>query len=60
MSTPAKARLTGKPSPSNPLGAVVTARTGRSTAVAASGRGTRGRVSRSSTTTAGMPFSRKS
>src|SRR2546421_99394 len=28
--TPAKARVTGKPSPSNPLGPVVTDRTGRS------------------------------
>src|SRR5512144_1081442 len=34
-STPAKARRTGKPSPSKPLGAVVTDFTGRSTASAA-------------------------
>src|SRR5215218_1076156 len=34
-STPAKARRTGKPSPSNPEGAVVTETTGRSTASAA-------------------------
>src|SRR5919197_3016879 len=41
--TPAKARRTGKPSPSRPLGAVVTDSTGRSTAVGL-GSGTRGRA----------------
>ena len=54
-STPAKARRTGKPSPSKPDGAVVTDTTGRSAAVAASGSGTRGRTRMSSTVTAGMP-----
>src|SRR3984957_21289371 len=53
-STPAKARRTGKPSPSNPDGAVVTETTGRSTVVAASGSLTRGRTRMSSTVTAGM------
>src|SRR5215211_9003194 len=42
-SAPAKARRTGKPSPSNPEGAVVTEVTGRSTAVG-SRSGTRGRA----------------
>src|SRR6266496_3405678 len=42
-STPAKARRTGKPSPSRPLGAVVTDATGRSTA-SGPGWGTRGRA----------------
>src|SRR5512132_1932132 len=42
-STPAKARRTGKPSPSNPEGAVVTERTGRSAAVG-SRSGTLGRA----------------
>src|SRR5258708_27213239 len=54
MSTPAKARRTGNPSPSKPDGAVVTESTGRSTVVAGSGRGMRGRVSGLSTVTAGM------
>src|SRR5207247_2333133 len=50
--TPAKARRTGKPSPSNPEGAADTLATGRSTAPAA-GPGRRGRV-RVSAVTAGM------
>src|SRR5687767_13521592 len=49
--TPAKARRTGKPSPSSPLGAVVTERTGRS-AASADGRSMRGSV-RVSAVTAG-------
>src|SRR5690606_7724576 len=55
--TPAKARRTGKPSPSSPLGAVVTCRTGRCSTVAGSGAGMRGRV-RVSAVIAGMgsPF----
>src|SRR5881394_4096104 len=53
-STPAKARRTGKPSPSNPDGAVVTDATGRSAAAVGSGSGTRGRTRMSSTVTAGM------
>src|SRR5215471_21756885 len=53
-STPAKARRTGKPSPSNPDGAVVTDATGRSATAVASGSGTRGRTRMSSTVTAGM------
>src|SRR3954453_14123364 len=55
-STPAKARRTGKPSPSKPDGAVVTERTRRRT-VPGAGTGTRGRVVVSSTVTAGMPAS---
>ncbi len=51
-STPAKARRTGKPSPSKPCGAVVTDRTGRSTEPAA-GAAIRGRL-RGSAVTAGM------
>src|SRR4029077_610368 len=35
--TPAKARVTGKPSPSNPLGPVVTDRTGRSVSPSVAG-----------------------
>src|SRR5919106_6317244 len=42
-STPAKARRTGKPSPSKPEGAVVTERTGRSAAVGST-LGIRGRA----------------
>src|SRR6266487_1124710 len=53
-STPAKARRTGKPSPSNPDGAVVTGATGRSAATVGSGSVTRGRTRMSSTVTAGM------
>src|SRR6266705_5186950 len=48
-STPANARRTGKPSPSSPLGAVLTPSTGRSTAAGA-GSGSRGRVSVSAVT----------
>src|SRR4051794_36536101 len=55
-STPAKARRTGKPSPSKPEGAVVTVRVRRRT-VPGAGRGTRARVVVSSTVTAGMPAS---
>src|SRR4051812_12327298 len=55
-STPAKARRTGKPSPSKPEGAVVTDRVRRRT-VRGAGTGTRGRVVVSSTVTAGMPAS---
>src|SRR5262245_11220162 len=53
-STPAKARRTGNPSPSNPLGAEVTERTGRSVTTAGSGTATRGRTVTSLTVTAGM------
>ena len=53
-STPAKARRTGKPSPSYADGAVVTVRTGRSAVAAGSGSGTRGRTRVSLTVTAGM------
>src|SRR5262249_39759091 len=53
-STPAKARRTGKPSPSNPDGAVVTDATGRATAAVGAGSGARGRARRSSAVTAGM------
>ena len=52
-----KARRTGKPSPSKPDGAVVRVLTGRCRATMASGTGTRGRMERSSTLTAGMPCS---
>src|SRR5688572_19022253 len=52
--TPAKARRTGKPSPSNPRGAVVTEVARRSWVVAGSGSGTRGRTRTSSTVMAGM------
>src|SRR5262245_35789845 len=53
-STPAKARRTGNPSPSNPLGADVTERTGRSVTTAGSGTSTRGRTVTSLTVTAGI------
>src|SRR5687768_1190817 len=54
MGTPANARRTGKPSPSYPLGAVVSRRTGRKAVVAGSSRGSRGRTRTSSTVIAGM------
>src|ERR1022692_1913181 len=54
MSTPAKARRTGKPSPSYADGAVVRASTGRSAATARSGSWTRGSTRVSLTVTAGM------
>ena len=54
MFTPAKARRTGKPSPSRPLGAVVTDPTGRSLETARSGAATFGSVDKSLTVTAGM------
>src|SRR6266705_111780 len=53
-STPAKARRTGKPSPSKPLGAVVTEITGRSASVSGFGRGTRASASGFSTVPAGL------
>ena len=53
MSTPAKARRTGKPSPSKPLGAVLTDSTGREIASGA-GWVTRGRARMLSTVTAGI------
>src|SRR5919202_1646923 len=52
--TPANARRTGKPSPSNPLGAVVSRRTGRKLVAAGSSRGRRGRTRTASTVMAGM------
>src|SRR4051812_264950 len=52
-STPAKARRTGKPSPSKPDGAVVTDLTRRRT-VPGAGSGTRGSVVVSSTVMAGI------
>src|SRR5688500_10586678 len=52
--TPAKARRTGKPSPSKPLGAVTRRRTARYSVVAVSSLGSRGRTSTSSTVMAGM------
>src|SRR5688572_25406570 len=55
-STPAKARRTGKPSPSNPVGAVVTERTGRCTASKV-GEASRGRATVSAVT-AGIGTSR--
>src|SRR3954451_10934268 len=55
-STPANARRTGKPSPSNPVGAVVTLTTGRSRSTAGSVVGVRGNV-RVSAVTAGMASS---
>src|SRR5437762_2324309 len=55
-STPANARRTGKPSPSNPAGAVVTERTGRSRAPSR-GRGRRSKLVRSSTVIAGIRVS---
>src|SRR5215210_6385292 len=54
-STPAKARRTGKPSPSNPLGALVMPRTPRSTPGPTT---MRGRTVRSGTVMAGMATSR--
>jgi hypothetical protein len=54
MFIPAKARRTGKPSPSKPLGAVVTDLTGRSLEATGSGTATFGSVDRSLTVTAGM------
>ncbi len=54
-STPANARRTGNPSPSNPLGAVVTDRTGR--AVPWAGATILGRTVGSSTVMAGMSAS---
>jgi hypothetical protein len=58
--TPANARRTGNPSPSNPTGAVVTDCTGRCVPVAVLGTGTRGKVSVSAVM-AGMhvPLSRQ-
>src|ERR1700709_1879990 len=53
-STPAKARNTGKPSPSKPRGAVVTDSTGRWLVDAGSGTAIRGRTVRSSTVMAGI------
>src|SRR5215207_6896924 len=52
--SPAKARRTGKPSPSNPAGAVVTDRTGRSTELLGSGSATAGSARGFSTVMAGM------
>jgi hypothetical protein len=54
MFMPAKARRTGKPSPSRPLGAVVTDLTGRSLETAGSGAATFGSFDKSLTVTAGM------
>src|SRR5918996_2028579 len=54
--TPANALRTGKPSPSKPLGALVTARTGRCTPDG-SARGIRGSAVMSSTVTAGTTTS---
>src|ERR1700722_2141066 len=51
--TPAKARRTGKPSPSRPRGAFVTDRTWRSATLSRSSAGTAGSVVRSATVTAG-------
>src|SRR5689334_9922927 len=56
-STPAKARRTGKPSPSYPLGAVVTDFTARSRATAGSGWWMRGSTVMSLTVTAGIGVS---
>src|SRR4051794_11558532 len=53
--TPAKARFTGKPSPSNPVGAVVTDRVRRGRA-SGPGELTAGSRRVSSTVTAGMSF----
>src|ERR1700722_9734861 len=55
--TPAKARRTGKPSPSSPRGAVVTDFTGRSAALVRSGAGMAGSLLRSLTVTAGTTTS---
>src|ERR1035437_3241622 len=57
MLTPANARRTGNPSPSKPLGAVVTDAKGRSVITVGSGSGTRGRAATLSTVTAGMKVS---
>src|SRR5450759_5075057 len=57
MLTPANARRTGNPSPSKPLGAVVTDATGRSVITVKSGSGTRGRAAKLSTVTAGIEVS---
>src|SRR5664280_723222 len=54
MLTPANARRTGNPSPSKPLGAVVTDAKGRSVITVESGSLTRGRAATLSTVTAGM------
>src|SRR3954466_2059520 len=51
--TPAQARRPGKPSPSNPDGAVVRRRTARNL-VSGPSRGSRGRTSTSSTVMAGI------
>jgi hypothetical protein len=51
---PAKARRTGKPSPSNPEGAVVTDRTGRSTDASGSGSVIAGSLRGSATVMAGI------
>jgi len=56
-STPWNARRTGKPSPSNPRGALVTLTTARSRARAGPGVRIRGRTEMSSTVTAGMDAS---
>ena len=53
-STPAKARRTGKPSPSNPAGALVTDSTGRPVTDAGSVDPMLGNAPTSSTVTAGM------
>src|SRR5438128_4053420 len=53
-STPANARRTGKPSPSRPVGAVVTDATGRSRATIGSTLGMCGSVNGFSTVTAGI------
>src|SRR5665647_230988 len=57
MLTPANARRTGNPSPSKPLGAVVTDAKGRSVITVDSGSLTRGRAATLSTVTAGMEVS---
>src|SRR5688500_11354777 len=54
IGTPANARRTGKPSPSNPLGAVMMRLTLRKAAPAGAILGRRGRTRTSSTVTAGM------
>src|ERR1039457_670979 len=54
--TPANARRTGKPNPSKPRGALVTDTTGRLFAVPWSGASMTGRVSGSSTVTAGRAY----
>src|ERR687894_1501177 len=52
--TPANARRTGKPSPSNPVGALVTDRTGRSREASSVGEATTGSVRGSATVMAGI------